>query len=322
MLKTSFTSFFQESYKRPVKKKYWSPKNKKNLNEKNFSFKNYYQLISEGGQAAENLIVDLKKASGNENLKYTRAQPTSEVIDEVQKLLALLRSENFIDSREPSYYLGSSRLFAIKAGIRVPEPNEIETPEIIQKALQSKKDFGDIDLDVYFNDGVSTANIKDFLNSKFPGKYAADTAAEEVNTAVVLGNSNNVIQIDIVNIKGKEKYFGISQFASMSDMSVGIKGVVRDLLIRGIAATTPIDPEKNKTLDQIIKSTEEYKNFVTKNSKAGEITYNIRYTLGGDGLAYKIDWEVDGKPKSYSKGGIKFDQLQRFTTGNFFSQPI
>jgi hypothetical protein len=78
---------------------------------------------------------------------------------------AILKSKNFIDSREPSYYLGSSRLFAIKAGIRVPEPNEIETPEIIQKALQTKKDFGDIDLDVYFNDGVSTANIKDFLNN-------------------------------------------------------------------------------------------------------------------------------------------------------------
>jgi hypothetical protein len=315
MFKKSFTSFFQESYKKPVEQKKLSFKKKKNVNEKKFTFKNHYSLINEGGQAAENLIVDLKKSSGNENLKYTRAQPTPEVIDEVQRLLTLLRSKNFIDSREPSYYLGSSRLFAIKAGIRVPEPNEIETPEIIQKALQTKKDFGDIDLDVYFNDGVSTADIKDFLNSEFPGKYAADTAAEEVNTAVVLGDSNNVIQIDIVNIKGKEKYFGISQFASMADIEKGIKGVVRDLLIRGIAATTPIDPEKNKTLDQIIKSTEEYKNFVTKNSKAGEITYNIRYTLGGDGLAYKIDWEVDGKPKSYSKGGIKFDQLQRFTSG-------
>jgi hypothetical protein len=54
---------------------------------------------------------------------------------------------------------------------------------------------------------------------------------------------------------------------------------------------------------------------VAKNSKSGEITYSIRYTLGGDGLAYKIDWEVGGKPKSYSKGGVKFDQLQRFTSG-------
>ena len=119
MLKKSFTSFFQESYKRPTKKKYWSPKKTKNVKENTSTFKNHYQLINEGGQAAENLIVDLKKASGNENLKYTRAQPSSEVIDEVQRLLTILRSKNFINSREPSYYLGSSRLFAIKAGISV-----------------------------------------------------------------------------------------------------------------------------------------------------------------------------------------------------------
>ena len=315
MLKTSFTSFFQESKEKPVKKKYWSPKKIKMVKENTFTFKNHYQLINEGGQAAENLIVDLKKNTGNENLKYVRANPTTEVIDEIQRLLTLLRSKGFVDSREPSYYLGSSRLFAIKAGIRAPEPNEIETQEIIQKALTTKKDFGDIDLDVYFQDGITTKIIKDFLNSEFPGKYAADTAAEEVNAAVVVGDSSNVIQIDIVNIKGKEKYFGVSQFASMADIAKGVKGVLRDLLIRGIAATTPIDSERNKTLDKIIQSTEEYKNFVEKNSKKGEVSYDIRYTLGGDGLAYKINWMVDGVSKSYSKGGVKFDQLQRFTSG-------
>lgn len=315
MLKKSFTSFFQESYQRPEKKKYWSGKKQKKVKESVFNFKNHYQILNEGGQAAENLIAGLKKNTGNENLKYVRANPTPEVIDEIQKLLTLLRSKGFVDSREPSYYLGSSRLFAIKAGIKVPEPNEVETREVIQKALATKKDFGDVDLDVYFQDGASTKDIKDFLNSEFPGKYAADTAAEEVNTAVVVGNSNNVIQIDIVNIKGKEKYFGVSQFASMADLAQGIKGVVRDLLVRGIAASTPINPQKTKILDSAIKNTEEYKNFVEKNKKAGDITYDIRYTLGGEGLAYKINWMVNGVSKNYSKGGVKFDQLQRFVRG-------
>ena len=118
MLKKSFTSFFQESYKRPVKK-YWSPKKTKEAKESTFTFKNHYQLINEGGQAAENLIAGLKEVTGNKKLQYVRANPTSNVIDEVQKLLTILRSKNFIDSREPSYYLGSSRLFAIKAGILV-----------------------------------------------------------------------------------------------------------------------------------------------------------------------------------------------------------
>lgn len=322
MISRSFTSFFKESSSKK-KSSYFVPyKNKKKTNSlitknESFTFKNFLKrtLVVEGGQAAENLIVDLKKNTGNEKLKYIRANPTPEVLEEIQKLLTLLRSKNFINSKEPSYYLGSSRLFAIKAGLKAPEPNEIETPEIIQKALATKKDFGDIDLDVYFQDGVSTKVIKDFLNTEFPGKYAADTAAEEVNTAVVIGNSNNVIQIDIVNIKGKEKYLGVSQFASMADMAQGIKGVVRDLLIRGIAASTPIRPEKTKILDQAIKNTEEYKKFVEKNKKGGEISYDIRYTLGGDGLAYKIEWSVNGIPKNYSKGGVKFDQLQRFIKG-------
>lgn len=322
MIKSSFTSFFKESS--PKKKSsYFIPyKNKKKLNlsnnkEESFTFKNFLKrtLVVEGGQAAENLIVNLKKNTGNENLKYVRANPTPEVLEEIKKLLTLLRSKNFIDSKEPSYYLGSSRLFAIKAGLRAPEPNEIETPEIIQKALATKKDFGDVDLDVYFREGVSTKEVKDFLNTEFPGKYAADTAAEEVNTAVIVGDSNNVIQIDIVNIEGKEKYLGVSQFASMADMAQGIKGVVRDLLIRGIAASTPIRPQKTKILDQAIKNTEEYKKFVEKYKKNGEITYDIRYTLGGDGLAYKINWMVNGISRNYSKGGVKFDQLQRFVRG-------
>ena len=318
MLKNSFSNFFKKGPKSPVlekKKPYY--KKSKVIRESKINFQSHFKgsLLNEGGQAAENLIVDLKKNTGNENLKYVRANPTPEVIDEIQRLLTLLRSKGFVDSREPSYYLGSSRLFAIKAGIRAPEPNEIETQEIIQKALSTKKDFGDIDLDVHFQDGVSTKQIKDFLNSEFPGKYAADTAAEEVNTAVVVGNSNNVIQIDIVNIKGKEKYFGVSQFASMADIAQGIKGVVRDLLVRGIAASTSINPKKTEILDQAIKNTEEYKNFVEKYKKNGEITYDIRYTLGGDGLAYKINWMVDGVSKNYSKGGVKFDQLQRFVRG-------
>lgn len=280
------------------------------------AFNSFYnkkiEIINEGGQAAENLVDNLKKTSNNQNLKYVRATPTPEVTEEIKNILSVLRKKNFIDKNEPSYYLGSSRLFAIKAGIKVPEPNEVETPEVIKNALQTKKDFGDIDLDVHFNDNVTTKNIKDFLNSEFPGKYAADAVGEEVNTAVVVQGTDNVIQIDIVNIKGKEKYFGVSQFASMADIAQGIKGLVRDLLIRGIAATTPITPEKTQILDQAIKNTEQYKSFVEKYAKRGKITYSIRYTLGGDGLAYKITWMVNDEPKNYSKGGIKFDQLQRF----------
>jgi hypothetical protein len=272
-------------------------------------------ILNEGGQAAENLTAKLIKANNNPALKYKRATPTPEILDEIQKLLTILRSRGFIDAQEPSYYLGSSRLFAIKAGLRAPEPNEIETQEIIDKALQTKKDFGDIDLDVVLDDGVSLKDIGEFLQDEYKGKYAVEIGGDEINTAVVVSGTNDVIQIDIVNIKGKEKFFGMTQFASMADMSQGIKGVIRDLMIRSIAATADINPASSSAFDKKIKDSAEYRKFKAANESKGEVGYKIRYSLAGTGLAYRIDWTINGATRSYSAGGIKFDQLQKFLSG-------
>jgi len=111
------------------------------------NFRRYYSIIvegiflTEGGQAADNLVDGLKKATGNSKLKYVRATVTPVVIDELQTLLSLLRKKGFIKETKPSFILGSSRLFAIKAGLKAPEPNEVETPEIINKALVTKTDL-------------------------------------------------------------------------------------------------------------------------------------------------------------------------------------
>lgn len=286
------------------------------------NYKNYYKsflrldgvILNEGGQAADNLVDDLKAATGNKSLKYIRSTVSPVVLDEIQALLTVLRKKNFIKNTEPSYALGSSRLFAIKAGLKAPEPNEVETPEIIDKALETKKDFGDIDLDVFYNNGVSAKDIAFFLNTEFAGKYSAIVSGGEVNTAVVVRGTNSVIQIDIVDITGKENFFKFTQFSSFADIAAGVKGVVRDLLIRAIASTTPIDSKKIENLNKLIEGTEQYKTFKKKNEKKGEISFSIRYTLGGAGLAYKIKWMVDGKEKGFSEGGVKYDQLHKFVT--------
>lgn len=278
------------------------------------NFKTYFRMLLEGGQAADNLVNGLIAATGNQKLKYARATVSPTVLDEVQSLLSILRKNRFIDAKEPSYVLGSSRLFAIKAGLMAPEPNEIETPEIIDKALQNKKDFGDIDLDVHYTQGVSASDIAKFLNSEFTGKYAAAAAGGEANVAVVVGDSSQVIQIDIVDMSEKEDFLKFTQFSSFADIAAGVKGVVRDLLIRGITSSTPIDNKKMENLRSLIQNTEQYKKFVEKHGKKGDVTFKIRYTLGGSGLAYKIAWMVDGKEKGYSSGGVQYDQLQRFVT--------
>ena len=271
-------------------------------------------MLLEGGQAADNLVSNLITVTGNKKLKYVRATVSPTVLDEVQSLLTVLRANKFINAKEPSYVLGSSRLFAIKAGFRAPEPNEIETPDIINKALQSKKDFGDIDLDVHYVQGVRATDIVKFLNSEFTGKYAAAAAGGEANVAVVVGDSSQVIQIDIVDMAEKEDYFKFNQFSSFADIAVGIKGAVRDLLIRGITATTPIDSKKLENLTTLIKNTERYDKVVDKHGEKGPVTFKIRYTLGDSGLAYKITWMVNGKAKSHSEGGIQYNQLQKFVT--------
>jgi hypothetical protein len=278
------------------------------------TFKTYFKILLEGGQAADNLINDLIITTGNQRLKYARATVSPVVLDEIRSMLSVLRKDKLIDEREPSYVLGSSRLFAIKAGLRAPEPNEIETPDIIDRALETKKDFGDIDLDVHYVQGVNAADIVNFLNKEFTGKYAAAAAGGEVNTAVVVGDTNQVIQIDIVDVSNKEDFLKFTQFSSFADIAAGVKGVVRDLLIRGITSSTPIDSKKIETLKSLIQNTEQYKEFANKHGKKGPVTFKIRYTLGGSGLAYKIAWMVDGKEKGYSSGGVQYDQLQRFVT--------
>ena len=278
------------------------------------TFKTYFKILLEGGQAADNLINDLIITTGNQRLKYARATVSPVVLDEIRSMLSVLRKNKLIDDKEPSYVLGSSRLFAIKAGFRAPEPNEIETPDIINRALETKKDFGDIDLDVHYVQGVNAADIVNFLNKEFTGKYAAAAAGGEVNTAVVVGDTNQVIQIDIVDMSNKEDFLKFTQFSSFADITAGVKGVVRDLLIRGITSSTPIDSKKIENLKSLIQNTEQYKKFVDKHGKKGPVTFKIRYTLGGSGLAYKIAWMVDGKEKGYSSGGVQYDQLQRFVT--------
>ena len=255
-------------------------------------------LLLEGGQFAENLIPELIKNSGNENLKYTRATPTQDVLGEVDIIYNLLVDNNFIEPRKPSYILGSSRLFAIATGIKEPQPNKYETERDISKALKTKNTFGDIDLDVHFKPGVKASTISSFINNHDRSKYMSGVVAGELSIATVVDGTDNVIQIDVVDITDKEDYLGFSQFSSMADMSHGIKGVIRDVLVRALAASHPIPAEQKQGIIDLVKSTEIYQTIEAK-SKV-DLDIDVRYSLGGDGLMLKIIWIKDGEAKKHA----------------------
>ena len=262
-----------------------------------------------GGQAVINLISNTK------NLEYTRCKPNYETINELEEILYLLRVYNFCDPK-CNFELGSTRLFMISAGLLKPNPSEIETLDVINKARETKTDFGDVDIGIKLNEGVTPKTITDFFNTYKPSKYRAVTNGTEVSIGVCLhAKPNKVIQIDLVCIKDEVSTL-FNHFASMADMAAGIKGVARDVLIRSIAACYPIDTHSMEILRRIVIESEAYKDFNIK-YKNNKIEFKIRYSMMSLGLAYHITWIVDGKEKTYSKNGIEYNYIHNISTNRF-----
>lgn len=256
-----------------------------------------------GGQAAINLISHLK------HLEYIRLKPNHHAIDEMEQILYLLRQNDFCDPK-CNFDLGSTRLFMISAGLLKPNPNEIETLEVINKAIQTKTDFGDLDIGIKLRNGVTPKDIVDYFNNVNVDKYIASTNGTEVSIAVCLNAyPNKVIQIDLVCIKNEASVM-FNHYASMADMAVGIKGVLRDVLIRSIAACYPIKDDLMGIRRHAVKTSEACKSFSEK-YKNNKPNFHLRYSMMAEGLAYHITWLVDGKEKTFSMKGIDMNYLHK-----------
>ena len=103
-----------------------------------------------GGQAAINLIPKFKIT--DHDPRYIRATPDQATVTELLNIKSALILAKLIKNTESKFNLGSSRLFAVSAGLMNAEVfvNEIETVAIINNAVRFKPSFGDIDLDVEF----------------------------------------------------------------------------------------------------------------------------------------------------------------------------
>ena len=259
-----------------------------------------------GGQAAINLISNIK------HLEYTRLKPNGSSIDEMEQILYLLRLNNFCDPK-CNFELGSTRLFMISSKLLPMVPNEIETADVIKKAIQAKPDFGDLDIGIKLRQGVTPQMVTDFFNKVNPAKYAASTNGTEVSIAVCLhAYPNKVIQIDLVCIKD-EAATVFNHFASMADMAVGIKGIVRDVMIRSIAACYPIEDGLMQVLRRVVVTSDACKEFAEK-YKNNKPDFQLRYSMMAEGLAYRITWIVNGNEKTFSINGKDINYVHKVSS--------
>lgn len=266
-----------------------------------------------GGQAATNLISQFPDA---ESLSYERIKLDSKK-DQVDFLNDLIILENciydgLVKYEEPTY-LGSTRLLMFDVLLNhsnIAMHKNIETNEVFKAARKTKTSFGDVDLG--FNFIKNPHEIVKAINKAENGnKFRAQLLGNEISIAVrSTKDPTKINQVDLINIADNKDYYEFSHFASIADIAVGIKGTIRDLLIRSIAATHPIDQDKLNILYHHIESRIQYQDFVTKYGDTFE--YELRYSLSKDGLSYRITWYVNGKKKAYSKDGIKFDYLHNF----------
>lgn len=251
-------------------------------------------IINEGGNAADQLIPKLQATTGNQNLKYTKIPQASLGIvfkEIVEPILVELASAGLIDKTyKTEFGLGSTRLAAKIAGYDV-KVFKSENPEVVAKATATKKNFGDLDIDVVLTNGTTIADVGKYLESKHPDKYAFKLGNKEINLAAVL-DEKSVIQVDIVDVTTEKDDMMFMQSSSMVDISAGVKGAIQKWLIRAVLSVKEITPAHKKLIAQALKKNPEYLKWAKQGYtpyKEGEEGKQIgRYSLSTAGGIYLV----------------------------------
>ncbi|MCS7317017.1 MAG: hypothetical protein NZZ41_01680 [Candidatus Dojkabacteria bacterium] len=216
----------------------------------------YSILLKEGGKAAESVLNKLQQYYQGKELKVIKIPQNSLkiVFDKyIQPILDELIQNNFIEpSYKTDFSLGSTRLAAYIAG-RSPRLLKSETPEIISKAIQTKKTFGDLDVDIKLKEGVSITDIGEYLEEKYPHLYAyRKVGNSEISLAVVMDDLS-VIQIDLVDVSENEESIKFMQSSSIIDISEGVKGYAQKMLLASVLSVKKLLPEHKKIVDVFMK---------------------------------------------------------------------
>jgi hypothetical protein len=288
-------------------------------------------IILEGGLAAQSLINKfLSKNPDNAgvDLQYSKINSsdiphllprdfgTISLEDDgtlLGKILASLANQGLIDPNvPPKYRLGSTRLAATsKYGAGSVRPEEYETEDIIQKALQQKTTFGDLDIDVVFT-GDPKEIIKSIV-SLDPSSFAGMSQGNQINLAIRQGNK--VFQVDLVDTShGREKSEFLEK-SSFVDLTNKIKGAFSIVLLRAITTRKPVNIEQ--TVQSIVDSARQNPESrlgkeINKEIKNGWEPFNLRFALGVNGLILGLDFRKLSKDgQSTSRKRIDIDDVPR-----------
>lgn len=260
---------------------------------KSFIFENKTQkVLKEGGAAAETLIDKVLDPDGSKGLKFSKIpkEKLEIMFKKISVLLKSLRESGFIESVEPSFQLGSTRLakFSQTKDPTLLKPGE---EEAIDKALRKKESFGDLDIDVEFKED-KIDDIFDFINSQ--ENFAAKINNNQIHIAIVDGT--NVYQVDLVNVKNKRNLYNFKEKSSVIDISRDIKGAFSIILLRALASTKNPGREAEKVYqDQVELKEKNDENAIkiVKAKEANRIPTAVRYSLGDKGLVVKLVLEDD-----------------------------
>lgn len=249
-------------------------------------------FLTEGGNAADSLLPRLQKNNPErklERVKIPKGQLRLAWRDAIEPILQFLSKEGILDpSYKTTFSLGSTRL----ANAYINNTNE---PNML-KALDKKQFFGDLDLDVSIKDGFTAMDAANLLVKSDPKKYAAKDNGSEANVAVVVDGiqmpngdfvPGAVIQVDLVNMKGKEDVTRFHQSSHEDDLAQGVKGVFHKFLLRAVL----------RFLDgpNVKPETHEAKSEIAKWSSHGYIPEGEpRYSLKHDGLSVVQDMVKPG----------------------------
>jgi len=157
-------------------------------------------VLLEGGNAVKNELIQKLEAAGATNVHYIRI-PSDQIKAVFNEIVEPLLKEisPFLDpSYKTTFGLGSTRLAAYVSGREV-KLLKSEDPQIMAKATQAKKSYGDLDIDIVPKEGVELRQIGEYLSQKYPTKVAyrkSKISAEEILMAYVW-EDGKTIQIDL-----------------------------------------------------------------------------------------------------------------------------
>jgi len=259
-------------------------------------------VLLEGGNAVKNELIQKLEAAGATNVHYIRI-PSDQIKAVFNEIVEPLLKEisPFLDpSYKTTFGLGSTRLAAYVSGREV-KLLKSEDPQIMAKATQAKKSYGDLDIDIVPKEGVELRQIGEYLSQKYPTKVAyrkSKISAEEILMAYVW-EDGKTIQIDLVKGGGADAgEVSFMQSSSFVDLSRGVKGALQKWLMRAVLGERELTENEKKMVKDALKKNEEYLTLAKKGwvpGRHGDTSLEPgRFQLGKGGVYVVIDLFKEG----------------------------